>query len=531
MDLVNLPPELLANILAEEGPLTWQDIKSVRLTCRTLCQATTPILFYRIQISPLIQDLETFLNIAYSDLSRNVRVVVWNELNGDLSAFDPTKVHDINGNNDDTFFETLVAGAEDLFWIKFWDPDLSDPAMFDLSKDPAFNRVIAAFQRAIISEMPNLHTLASKAMDPHRRLKMPRSEYPMTVEAIRRFINNNESKCAYNLGFTAFLVPTLKALAKAPQPNVTRLIYVDESNTAKTALARLKVEDSEVFSTLRQLHICMGGQNVDGIDLEGFLVCLGNARDLVNLQLCQERVWQYLPFTPDFLRLISTLPCLTEVYLNEVLPASAPGEFIHRHGTTLKRVTVIPRDDLEEGYDEEDCDDDDYDDEGEVGGQQRVSEQVALDYTGLPDREIHDDEVAPGMDVDVDMRPFYTQSEEAQNLRAKNAPRWDWGRDDDGGVWYWQVPNTDGHATYGHETEMWLFEHNGEHAYGQDPLEVWADWDDGPDSEDKATPTPYGRGVLQFLLQEGEVGSRIPFEDRECQVIRLHETAEDLMFL
>ncbi|KAJ4269822.1 hypothetical protein NW762_001491 [Fusarium torreyae] len=490
MGLGNFPLELLAEIFSLDGPLIRQDIKSVRLTCRKFCKVATPILFYCIQISPLFQDQKAFFKIAESDLSCFVRVIVWNELGGDLSAFKLKTARDNIGENEQRFLETLMADAETLFWLKVWNPDPYRPTTLDFPED---------------------HTIS-------------RAGYPMTVEAIRTFINNSERKCVYNLGFTAFLVPTLKALAKAPQPKVTRLLYADEGYKTRTALTRLKVEDTEAFSTLQHLDLCISGPRVEPIDLKGFLACLGNARKLTNLQLCQEKRWQFSPFIINLLSQIPTLPCLTEVYLKEVLSPSALKKFIGRHAATLKGVKVIPRYDQEDDDDDEDYDDADDDEGG--GGPGGINVLTALDYSNISfDQEttgksgINDDEGVPDVDMDTDMRPF--QSEDAQNLRTKNAPLWDWGRDEDGGVWYWQVPDTAGYITDGHETEVWYFEHNRGHAYGQDPLEFWADWDDGPDSEDKATPTPYGWGLLHFVQQKGEVGSRIPFEDTEYKVMEV----------
>ncbi|KAI1011486.1 hypothetical protein LB504_002193 [Fusarium proliferatum] len=105
-------------------------------------------------------------------------------------------------------------------------------------------------------------------------------------------------------------------------------------------------------------------------------------------------------------------------------------------------------------------------------------------------------------DFDTDMQPFYDREEDEYLLRIENSPRWDWGRDANGQVWYWEASGTGGHAT-----EIWRFEHNGEFAYGHEPLDFWDDWYDEPG--DKAESTPYGWNLHAFLASD-RLGSEIP---------------------
>ncbi|RBQ78270.1 hypothetical protein FVER14953_05928 [Fusarium verticillioides] len=101
-----------------------------------------------------------------------------------------------------------------------------------------------------------------------------------------------------------------------------------------------------------------------------------------------------------------------------------------------------------------------------------------------------------------DMQPFYDREEDEYLLRIENSPRWDWGRDAKGQVWYWQISGTAGHAT-----EAWRFEHNGEYAYGNEPLDFWDDWYDEPG--DTAEGTPYGWNLAAFLASN-KLGGEIP---------------------
>lgn len=59
MSLITLPGGLLAEVFSlDDLVLARQEIKSLRLTCRRLAIATTPILFYRIHICYARQSLE-----------------------------------------------------------------------------------------------------------------------------------------------------------------------------------------------------------------------------------------------------------------------------------------------------------------------------------------------------------------------------------------------------------------------------------------------------------------------------------------
>ncbi|KAM0548790.1 hypothetical protein ACHAPJ_009787 [Fusarium lateritium] len=120
------------------------------------------------------------------------------------------------------------------------------------------------------------------------------------------------------------------------------------------------------------------------------------------------------------------------------------------------------------------------------------------------------------------MRPFYDKEEENHLLRVEGAPRWDWGRDQEGRIWYWQAS-----GTAGHKTEMWYFEHKDEHAYSHDPLEFWDDFYDEP--EDKAEATPFGWRLAFFAQKTDAVGSEIP-QQGTCKSLTLYEASDDPMF-
>ncbi|KLP03704.1 uncharacterized protein FFB20_02883 [Fusarium fujikuroi] len=124
-------------------------------------------------------------------------------------------------------------------------------------------------------------------------------------------------------------------------------------------------------------------------------------------------------------------------------------------------------------------------------------------------------------DFHIDMQPFYDREEDEYLLRIENSPRWDWGRDANGQVWYWEVNGTAGHAT-----ETWLFEHNGEFVYGHEPLDFWDDWYDEPG--DKAESTPYGWNLYAFLASD-RLGSKIP-QRSTCKSLCLYCKKDDPMY-
>ncbi|KLO84776.1 uncharacterized protein LW93_5057 [Fusarium fujikuroi] len=141
------------------------------------------------------------------------------------------------------------------------------------------------------------------------------------------------------------------------------------------------------------------------------------------------------------------------------------------------------------------------------------------------ERELPERPNVPAEDQDsdfhIDMQPFYDREEDEYLLRIENSPRWDWGRDANGQVWYWEVNGTAGHAT-----ETWRFEHNGEFAYGHEPLDFWDDWYDEPG--DKAESTPYGWNLYAFLVSD-RLGSKIP-QRSTCKSLRLYCKKDDPMY-
>ncbi|KAF4993777.1 hypothetical protein FGRMN_6251 [Fusarium graminum] len=358
MELVNLPREILTEIFSLDDPiLPRQDILSARLTCRELAQVLTPILFYSIRISPLVQDSDEFFSIIKQPhLTCLVKVVVWEELNGDLSELDPTSWRDRISVSEHPFFEDLTANAKSLFWLKESLPE--DPYQHSGSLIPAYiHHLRERFQEAVLNNIPNLTTFVSRPMNPRRQLKLLSMNYEIKVETITNFIQRSvDSREFLNFGFHFFLIPTLKLIAQkhvtgGPSPKITKLLYSDEGIAAFTSLVRLREEDSTAFSMLQHLDFCIAGQSTDVAmtNLMGFFACLQNANNLTTLKICQEARENrgYGTSDANLVDMLPTLPKLTEVHFVDIniaeiwdgytpRPSSMESEFLDEYDLRLR---------------------------------------------------------------------------------------------------------------------------------------------------------------------------------------------------
>ncbi|KAH7248608.1 uncharacterized protein BKA55DRAFT_728688 [Fusarium redolens] len=718
MRLDTLPSEILAEVCSLGLVLLRQDIKSLRLTCRRLAIETSPILFYRIHISPLLQDFANFFSISRSPgLAPLVRVLVWEELGFDFSYLKDGSWKRQLLDGDQQFFTELTEFVYFLFLLDI--QHISGYPTMDTvyhipghltrhmihDNDPLIpqSNIQDEFVSAIRNNMPNLHTLASRPMDPRRRLQLPSMDYSISVDSLRNLLQENGAALRFNVGFTDFLLPllespTTQAKDKVPTSKITRLFYADEGVNSRTALYRMTPLKPSVFKHLSQLDLCLTGKHAETNPFAGLRACLENAKSLTSLKLCNEGT--PVPYSPG---IIPTLPKLTDVELAETdllgkTLISQTLKFIQRHAKTLKRLyftsSAVERSFLAKladmnslqlerlvitsGHNIEDGGDNygnnSTDDGSESDAENRheyINEQAVLAYvnradisnqekplppfrftsgqtqifthplvfdtttcelaafndtrdnlwekrgydsmdikwldtatlerrdkhgiaydigprrifhfeTGLwvdSDKVFYDpvtDEEAddplekrekpkdgswtvqgqrtwdPEMglwsdgegklkkfaterelperpevpdededyDFDIEMQPFYDREEDEYLLRVENSPRWDWGRDTEGRIWYWQVS-----GTAGHPTEVWRFEHKGEEAYGNDPLEFWGDWfDDEPG--DKAEATPYGWNLAAFSADHKTAGSEIP-QQGSCESLRRYNREDD----
>ncbi|KAG5989796.1 hypothetical protein E4U43_004430 [Claviceps pusilla] len=124
-------------------------------------------------------------------------------------------------------------------------------------------------------------------------------------------------------------------------------------------------------------------------------------------------------------------------------------------------------------------------------------------------KKVHDEDVAAAANSLCELpacpRNFcYVEEDLEQIVRREHGSQWRFGSDDDNTIRYWQVYDL---KSSGYPTEKWRFEHrNGEVGFGEDPLEIWEDWE-GYQSGDKAmaSPTPFGDALFGFFweLREG----------------------------
>ncbi|KAH6958124.1 hypothetical protein FAVG1_04148 [Fusarium avenaceum] len=328
MNLLELPVELLLKI-CEQGQ---SSLKSIRLTCRTLGTAATTTLFQHVSISPLRKDPSRFFNIAktFPDM---IRVVTWEEPSRNFNPLE----------NDE-------ADERPLFWTE---SGLVEPGFLN------------EFRKAIY-KMSGLHTLVYKPVNPRREVR--KISLPTMPFGSRR----RNRKYLYINGFYNYIIPTLRPLANplslsttiGKRPTITTVIYTDHDMVQFTALTHFKRCDAMAFSTIRNLDLCIGGPRCVRDNLEGFLTCLSNARNLSSFKLSQEACMlegRSLWFdrddsddmatpdaeVPELLSLIPTLPVLTELHLVDPdlreCPEHTSGliEFIGRHSKTLKRIYLI----------------------------------------------------------------------------------------------------------------------------------------------------------------------------------------------
>ncbi|KAK4143114.1 uncharacterized protein C8A04DRAFT_29130 [Dichotomopilus funicola] len=205
--LTALPFETLRQIVWDEE-LDQEDVAALRLSCRALLGPASSRLFYRIRISKLNRDRESFLSICQIPrLAFHVHEVEWQEISWDTELFDrtsaplclPSSCNIIECDGDEelvTRVSTYLRGeAEAAFWMRNAPPRprfgdvIEDANHFeDLEKER--HQAVAAFKdnfEAAIDLLPNLHTFVSGPMNTTRVINDPESEYPVEARMFQRF--------------------------------------------------------------------------------------------------------------------------------------------------------------------------------------------------------------------------------------------------------------------------------------------------------------------------------------------------------
>ncbi|KAE9376526.1 hypothetical protein N431DRAFT_554919 [Stipitochalara longipes BDJ] len=594
-----LPGELIQQIFTD-ACISRDDLKSLRLLCRTVTEEATQLLFYRICLSKLKIDRHAFLNIATSPrLAAAVRVLAWYELAEEepsLSPLRPRPAANLGATNNDYWnhplrtedseeiYRDLVVQARDAFWMPSQDGQIAAIEEFR----PHFY--------AALDAMPNLHIVITQPMHPYRRLTKPLAGYNLTAQLLHTSMMTDQSET--NEGFYSLLGLAMARRSSTNTP-ITRLHFADEGQ--KTSLVRLNPTLSPAFAPLTHIDFCISHLDNPSY-LDGLDACLRAAMNLTHLRLCCERGTSFFTLSEEEKAVFDILLChpaahwarlhslhLCDLWFPTVqllqfarkhasslrclradscsLTADAVASLVGIAGLRLKQFVALPS----SAY--EDCI---YISEARVlaflnsGGtditlgqalRENKSAQVRthaavfdlecwatgaicdtrgrdglrlgytvneIDMLDLENGDVRDGDGFTYEEGSCWEMPFETGHlglhgmaeeheedeyaiEQASHLkRCREAPRWMWGRENDGqgDVYYWIVENEDGPRWAGQPTEMWRFEHrNGEFAFGDDPLEFWEDWE-GSEAGDFAEATPFGWEFRSYLL--GQKSGRSP---------------------
>ncbi|VUC36248.1 unnamed protein product [Clonostachys rosea] len=221
LGLESLSAELLS-LIVEDDCLSLEDLAALRLTCSSLNDSASAVVFRRIYISPLVQDRTSFLKICHSPhLAQHVREVEWSELPWFPGCFENYLLHPYGLRGTDnsseidepsnapqgpsggriiegqvTIDDTVVIldrSCDQAFWLPAV-PSAVLSAIFEIEtttepdegvlmlRTEAVNNFKWAFSEAL-ALLPNLHTMASRPMCPDRVIGG--CYYPMTARHIQ----------------------------------------------------------------------------------------------------------------------------------------------------------------------------------------------------------------------------------------------------------------------------------------------------------------------------------------------------------
>jgi hypothetical protein len=244
LTLTSLPFDILRAIVWSER-LDRNDVEHLRLTCRSLSDVTVTRLFYRIGISKLNTDRDSFLFICRSPhLASHVRELEWLEITWDIDLFQripsnlsvppgALQLGEIEDDDTESMCHHFAAAAETLFWLPS-PPNIALPG----SVLPVDNRLelLATHQNTVegfrdifqsaLDMLPNLHTFVSRPMS-STRLITTQSGYPMAASLFQTFQDTPKfpgPPPETNDGLIHFLIPAMDR----PTSTVTRLRWADE---------------------------------------------------------------------------------------------------------------------------------------------------------------------------------------------------------------------------------------------------------------------------------------------------------------
>ncbi|CAJ2511009.1 Uu.00g066340.m01.CDS01 [Anthostomella pinea] len=315
--LLGLPFETLSQIL-DDGSLSRDDWKRVRKTCRGFDRVAASLLFRRVQMSRLKEDIDTLENIAaHQHLAEHVKQLIWYELS--LESWSMAKVLEARVGVPNETLEMLpddehaaitqlmneAAADAALFWIPRYepspalpDPDGPDPDGSDsVGSDQDYRQTIDALRprfESALDRMPELSTFLSSPMAEDRTFMY--KGYGLRAELYR---TNDDSSVAYvNQGLFKFMLPAMSRPESdlsdtVKRPKILNLCWADErSHTATTT--RLSPTAFNAFKALTSINLCLSlFEHVPGVKAEDTLSrlveCLNAATKLQHLGLCLER--------------------------------------------------------------------------------------------------------------------------------------------------------------------------------------------------------------------------------------------------
>ncbi|CAH0023789.1 unnamed protein product [Clonostachys rhizophaga] len=312
----------LVSLIVEDDCLSLEDLAALRLTCSSLTDVASAVLFRRIYISPLVQDRTSFLKICHSPrLAQHVREVEWSELLWFPSCFENYLLHPYGLRGTDNESETgEVSGASQLNGEKgtepavtiddtvvildrscdqaFWLPAVPSTvlsAIFEsettaepdegvlLMRTEAVNGFKWAFSEAL-ALLPNLHTMASRPMSRHRVIGG--CYYPMTAGHIQvRLPGRWEAPWNWSSdGLYLFILP---AMATMDRP-VRRLVWEDGLR-GNGAFGRPEPEAFRYLDTLSislaKWNLVHGIPSITDATLSGVKACLDVSSNVRHLTL------------------------------------------------------------------------------------------------------------------------------------------------------------------------------------------------------------------------------------------------------
>ena len=561
--LDSVPYEIKLTIVWDDE-LTWDDLAALRLTCSSLSDAASDRLFYRIVISKLNRDRESFLTICRSPrLARHVREVEWLEVQWDVDFVKRVRrcfERDAIFVDVKKLCRDLRSAAEAAFWLPNTSPGATDDGATEAARQAAVATFQPVFQSAI-DGLPGLHTFLSRPMPPAR--VVTHSGYPLAAGVLRAQQTGVDPRMSpqTNDGLVLFLAP---AMAR-PTSTVTRLRWIDEIPgfsytrplpasalaclesvdlrftlshlTSPSSIQTLQAACSAATPSLRHLGLSVVHDPNEMYDDEGFTPMVVTSMILgQGLAAAPECALQSLRIVgvrqiADVVMAIrANAKTLRHLHLEAVGATSELFRSIREMGClALDSVRVV-----EDGlfYAISECELVRYL-SGQpplVGHADAYSPERLRDWpegilattssglsNGDPDYDIGDcvcNQICHPRDFADEDRDEDADSIDSGEHRRRAAPwwRWEWcipPGGNDPNIYYYsgRADECAGGVSNYHPTEIWRFtDRSGDVGYGRDPLTWFEEWDlrEG----DVEEPTPFSHALLHFL----EAGP-VPTED------------------